>query len=272
MRIARVLILPVLFAFSLSAQTPTAYVNTGPDNRSWVVANGLIERQIQFNAKIGLYTTAWRQELTGTDFIKPALGENTQGAEFFFEVDGSKLTGSGDAFELVTADTHDEVLPGGKLLEIKLKARTKPIEVSVFYAVYRGHPVVRKWLAITNRGSMPFILSHLGFEAVPLRAGKPSEIQVSGFYGIQPREIFFTGRVEDSAILERNSLTGEGFVVMNEAPGYMKRTEMMEWGEGIEVMYDTDIFPFQRTIAPGETFTRKVKKLAREPKAPAKCD
>jgi alpha-galactosidase len=88
-----------------------------------------------------------------------------------------------------------------------------------------------------------------------LRAGKPSEIQVSGFYGIQPREIFFTGRVEDAAILERNSLMGVGFIVMNEAPGYMKRTEMVQWGEGIEVMYDTDIFPFQRSVAPGETFT-----------------
>ena len=164
------------------------------------------------------------------------------------------MVGSGGAFDLVGADTHD-LLPGGKLLEIKLKARTKPIEVSVFYAVYQGHPVVRKWIAITNRGTAPITLSHLSFEAVPLRAGKPSEIQVSGFYGIQPREIFFTGRVEDAAILERNSFTGEGFVVMNEAPGYTKRTEMVQWGEGIEVMYDTDIFPFQRTVAPGETFT-----------------
>jgi alpha-galactosidase len=254
MRIAGVLLLPVLFAFSLSAQTPTAYVNAGSDNRSWVVGNGLIERLIQFDTKTGLYTAAWRHKLTGTDFIKPAPDKNNQGAEFFFQADREKLTGSGGAFELVTAETHD-ALPEGKLLEIKLKARTKPIEVSVFYAVYRGHPVIRKWLAITNRSSMSFILSHLGFEAVPLRAGKPSEIQVSGFYGIQPREIFFTGRVEDSSIIERNSLTGEGFVVMNEAPGYMKRTEMIDWGDGIEVMYDTDIFPFQRTIAPDETFT-----------------
>ena len=254
MRNAGILLVPVLFAAGLSAQTTSVYVNAGSDHQSWVIGNALIERRIQFDAKTGLYTAAWRHNLTGTDFVKPAPGEITRGVEFSFQADGDRLVGSGGAFDLVGADTHD-LLPGGKLLEIKLKARTKPLEVSVFYAVYQGHPVVRKWIAITNRGTATITLSHLSFEAVPLRAGKPSEIQVSGFYGIQPREIFFTGRVEDAAILERNSFTGEGFVVMNEAPGYTKRTEMVQWGEGIEVMYDTDIFPFQRTVAPGETFT-----------------
>ena len=260
MRLFRSTLQLFLFAFltALSvtnscAQNAPADVKTGPDNQSWVIGNGLIERQIQFDAKIGLYTAAWRHKLTGTDFIKPAQADSSRGAEFFFQADGDRLAGSGGAFDLIAAETHN-LLPRGKLLEIKLKARTKPIEVSVFYAVYEGHPVIRKWIAITNRGTTPFTLSHLSFEAVPLRAGKPSEIQVSGFYGVQPREIFFTGRVEDTAILERNSLTGEGFIVMNEAPGYMKRTEMSEWGEGIEVMYDTDIFPFERSVAPGETF------------------
>jgi len=254
MRIAGIMLLPILFAANMHAQSTPAYVITGSDKQSWEVGNGLIERHIQFNSKIGLYTAAWRHKLTGTDFIKPAPNGSNRGAEFFFQADGDRLAGSADAFDLVTAETHD-LLPRGKLLEIDLKARTKPLDVSVFYGVYAGHPVVRKWIAITNRGTTPVALSHLSFEAVPLRAGKPSEIQVSGFYGIQPREIFFTGRVEDAAILERNSLTGEGFIVMNEAPGYMKRTEMAQWGEGVAVMYDTDIFPFERNVAPGETFT-----------------
>jgi alpha-galactosidase len=47
----------------------------------------------------------------------------------------------------------------------------------------------------------------------------------------------------------------EGFIVMNEAPGWMKRTEMAGWGKGIQVMYDTDLFPFERNLKPGETFT-----------------
>src|SRR5271157_1015984 len=230
------------------AQNAPAEVKAGPDNQSWVVGNGLIERQIQFDAKIGLYTAAWRHQLTGTDFIKPAHAGSSRGAEFFFQADGDRVVGSASAFDLINAETHN-LLPRGKLLEIKLKARTKPIEVSVFYAVYEGHPVIRKWIAITNRGTTPLTLSHLSFEAVLLRAGKPSEIQVSGFYGVQPREIFFTGRVEDTAILERNSLTGEGFIVMNEAPGYMKRTEWSTGGKALRSC-TTPIFSLSRGVSP----------------------
>jgi alpha-galactosidase len=145
--------------------------------------------------------------------------------------------------------------PAGKVLVVKLKAREKPLEVEAFYAVYDGHPVVRKWLGITNRGNSPVTISHLAFEDVRLTPADPEELQASGFYGIMPRAIFFTGRVEDSAILLRNSRTGEGCIVMNEAPGWTKRTDIAGWGWGARAMYDTDIFPFERSLGPGETFT-----------------
>jgi alpha-galactosidase len=242
------------FAANQGTQTPPAYVKAEPDKKSWMIGNGLVERQVQFDTQIGLFTPAWRHKLTGTDFIKQVPASNSRGAEFSFQADGDRLAGSEGAFDLIGAETHD-LPPRGKVLEIKLKARTKPLEVSAFYGVYEGHPAVRKWIAITNRSTKSFTLSHLSFEAVPVLAGNPSEIQVSAFYGVQPREICFTGRAEDAAIVQRNSLTGEGYIVMNEAPGYMKRTEISGWGLGIEVMYDTDIFPFERSVAPGETFT-----------------
>ena len=77
MRNPGILLVPVLFAAGLSAQTTSVYVNAGSDNQSWVIGNALIERRIQFDAKTGLYTAAWRHKLTGTDFIKPAPGETT---------------------------------------------------------------------------------------------------------------------------------------------------------------------------------------------------
>ncbi len=239
---------------NLGAQSFPAFVKTGSDKQSWVVGNGLVERQIQFEPKIGLFTPVWKHTLTGSNFIRTVPAANPRGAEFHFQVDGERLAGSEGAFDLIDAVTR-ELAPKGKVLEIKLKARTKPVEVSVFYAIYEGHPVVRKWIAITNLSTKPITLSHLSFEAVPLLAGNPAEIQVSAFYGVLPHEIAYTGRVDDTAILQRNSLTGEGYIVMNEAPGYMKRTEMDGWGLGIQVMYDTDIFPFERRVDPGETFT-----------------
>lgn len=70
-----------------------------------------------------------------------------------------------------------------------------------------------------------------------------------------PRELFFTGRVSDSAIVLRNSFTREGLAIINEAPGYLKRTEIGEgWGERFRVMYDTDLFPFHRMLQPHESF------------------
>ena len=85
--------------------------------------------------------------------------------------------------------------------------------------------------------------------------GPMSEIVVSGFYGTEPRESFLTGRVDDGAVVVESSRSHEGFIVMNEAPGYLKRTEINDgWRPGFKVMYDTDLFPFERVLEPGESF------------------
>ena len=228
-----------------------------------MIGNNLIEREVHYSNQNGLYTAHWVHKVTGTDFLKllptelPWGPATHWGEEFSLQVDGEHLQGAGRGpapdFDFLSANTG-EISPAGKLLEVKLKARKKPLEISVFYAVYSGHPVVRKWLLLTNRGSQPLRISHLVFEGVNLEAAPPAEQIVSAYYGVHPREIFFTGRAEDPAILEMNPHTREGFLVMNEAPGWVKRTEMADWGDGIQVMYDTDLFPFERTIQPGNSF------------------
>jgi len=192
-----------------------------------------------------------------------ARGRKDWGHEFTFQADADTFFGSSASTWDFVGASIQPLAPSGKLLSIKLRAKVKPIEATVFYAVYDGYPVVRKWLAITNRGDTPITLSHLRFEAVNVAPGRAEVIQVSAYYGNEPREIFFTGRVDDMAILERNSLTGEGLVVMNEAPGWMKRTELNEWFlEGVQEMYDTDLFPFERTLQPGEMFTSAKSSIA----------
>jgi alpha-galactosidase len=219
------------------------------------LGNALVEREIRFDSERGLHTPNWRHKVTGTDFMASAAKRRDYGSDFSVSVDGDMLAGSkGSGWEFIEA-THQKMAPTAESLSIRLRAKSKPIEVTVSYAVYDAHPVVQKWIAITNRGTASVTLSHLSFESVTLRPGPPEVLQASGFYGSQPRELFFTGRVDDTAVLERNSLTGEGFIAMNAAPGYLKRSELMGWGEGVELMYDTDLFPFERTLQPDETFT-----------------
>jgi alpha-galactosidase len=255
----------VLFSFFIvlsNVHADSVYVSTAIDGKGWTVGNGIVEREVRFDPKLGLYTASWRHLLTGTDFMKAAGARSSGGGEFLFQVDGDSLTGSnGSAWEFVTADIQN-FAPSGKLLAIKLRAEAKPIEITIFYAVYEAHPVVRKWIAITNRGNSVITLSHLSFETVNLAPGPADVLEASAYYGSERREIFLTGRVDDAAILERNSLTGEGLVVMNEAPGYMKRTELSGWGGGVQVMYDTDLFPFERSLQSGETFNSAKSSIA----------
>ncbi len=246
-----------LFAFLLACQTGAAaagdsYVRAQTDRGPWAVGNTLIERKIAFNPKTGLSTISWIHKVTGTDFTKFAAAARRRGDEFSFQAGDTTFTGR-SAFELAGAEILN--LEGGKTLKLRLRRRTERIEVSVFYTVYDEHPVIRKWIAVTNTGVQPLVLKHLCFESVTAAAGVPADLQLFAGYGTIPREIFFTGRVSDTALVSRNARTGEGLVVLNEAPGYLKRTEMGGgWSDRIQVMYDTDLFPFERTLEPGETF------------------
>ena len=245
----------ILLSMIASGQSESSYIRAGSDGRSWTIGNGLVEREVRFDPKVGLYTAHWKHNVTGTDFMQRARVGSNWGPEFHFAADAEFFSGTEkDKFDLIAGAVGQAAI-AGKRLTVHLRARTKPLLVDVDYEVYDGHPVIRKWITMQNQGTSPVTLTHLSFEAVSAVPGPPADLQVSGFYGVEPREIFFTGRVEDTAIVERNSRTGEGLVVMNEAPGYMKRTEMNGWGHGFAAMYDTDLFPFERRLAPGETFT-----------------
>ncbi len=240
----------------------TTFVHTNTEDKSWTVGNSLVEREICFDPKLGLHTTSWRHKVTGTDFMQAAPQHRSQGDEFSFQADAESCVGSnGAAWQFIEAKTQ-KLTPDGESLAIALRSTSKPIEVTVFYAVYDAYPVIRKWMAITNRGKESIILSHLSFESVRIMPCVPENLQASAFYGIQPRELLFSGRVDDSVVIERNSSTGEGFIVMNEAPGWTKRTELMDWGYGVQCMYDTDLFPFERALQSGETFTSAKSSMA----------
>ncbi len=218
----------------------------------WTVGNEFVERTISFSEQDGLRTEAFVHKLTGTDFCTYSRDRQRYGREFSFSVDGQQIDGRSS---FVLEGSEMLPIPGGQALQIRLHHQDKRVDVVVTYAVYDRHPALRKFVAIKNTGTVAITLTRLCFEAMQGAPGSPCELQVDAGYGAVPREAFISGHVSDAAIFVRNARTREGFAIINEAPGYLKRTDVGEgWREGVSVRYGTDLFPFERTLPPGETF------------------
>ncbi|HET6217169.1 MAG TPA: alpha-galactosidase [Acidobacteriaceae bacterium] len=222
--------------------------------QSWTIGNDRIERVVSFDPVSGLVTQRLADLTTHTEFVSPGKSPRTPTLEFSFACNGQTLTGA--TFQLLKAD--ESTLPDGKSLTIHLQSKAFPLEVSVVYRVYDGHPAIRKWLVLKNTGSTPLHLSHLNIEAIAPSVGLSNETVLNAQYGAIPRETFYTGRSEDAGLFVSNARTGDGFAIVSEVPGYMKRTEINAWYDPgrvhIGVLYDTDLMPFERTLAPGSEF------------------
>jgi alpha-galactosidase len=225
-------------------------------SQSWTIGNAQIERTITFDATSGLVTTRLADLTTKTDFVSAGKSGEASGPEFSFDCNGKTLTGAGTAFALVKAD--ENTLADGKSLTILLRSNAFPLDVSVEYRAYNGHPAIRKWLTVRNTGSSSLRLTHMDIEAISPSVGHSNETVLNAQYGAIPRETFYTGRSEDAGLLVANARTGDGFAILSEVPGYMKRTEIGAWHTPgrvqIGVMYDTDLMPFERTLGPGTEF------------------
>lgn len=227
-----------------------SYVHVAGANE-WAIGNDSVERTLVFSSEHGLRTERLIYKQTGRDFTAYGREHHRIGDEFNFRSDQKRI--SGGSVDFVKAETKD--IARGKILQLEFATKDKSLDISVFYAAYDGFPAIRKWIAITNRTNSPATLTNLSFESLVAAPGTPAQLAVTGGYGGSGRDLFFTGRASDAAVFLRNSATGEGFAIINEAPGYLKRTEIGEgWTERFRVMYDTDLFPFEKTLAAGETF------------------
>jgi alpha-galactosidase len=224
--------------------------------QSWTLGNGRIARTVAFRRGSGLATTRIQCLSTGVEYMLPEIARKSMGREFSFVCDGHGCAGNGGAFDLVSAAVSQ--LPNGRSLTVVLRHHELALEVAAVYSVYDGHAALRKHLVLRNTGGSPLRLSHLSVEAVNISLGHADELTLLTQYGAIPRETFYTGRSEDAGLLIANGRTGVGMAVVSEVPGYMKRTEIGGFSAEatpISVMYDTDLMPFERTLAANESFT-----------------
>lgn len=221
--------------------------------QTWRLENGHVQRVVSFSPAEGLNTVGLVDLDTHASLL---AGASSDAAEFSLNCNGRTLRGTGRDFALVTGGL--DAFSGGRELKVTLRAKSLPLEVTAVYRVYRGQSGMRKWLVLHNTGSEPLLISHLVIESIAPSIGPSNETLLDALYGAAPRETLYTGRSEDAGLLISNGKTVEGFAVLNEAPGYMKRTEIDGFSHPgrvlVNAMYDTDLMPFERTLQPGESW------------------
>jgi len=227
------------------------------DHQTWIIENDLIRRVVAFHAGAGLFTTQLSDKATRTDLLLPGRDIAKARPEFSFNCNGTPCASNGGHFELLDATPANT--SSGNSLSVRLKHNHIPLEVTAVYTLYTAHCACRKSLVLKNTGNAPLRITHLAIETLEFALGPENELTLFAQYGAVPREIFYTGRSEDAGIMLVNGRTGHGLAILNEVPGYMKRTEVAGWDADntirVSAMYDTDIMPFERRLAPGEEFT-----------------
>lgn len=213
---------------------------------SWEISSQTLQRHLSFDPARGLVTTHFIHLRTGTDLVAGA----EPSPEFDFCVDGQRVTSLGDHWRLLDASTSDPAWP----LVLTLRHTTLALEIQVSYRCQASRS--DKKYRITNTGGQPITLTRLAIESLPVGIATPGELQLNAHYGSQPRETFITGRVDDCAVVFSNPRTGEKVFALNEAPGHVKRVETGAWfWEGfVRLLYDTDLFPLEMHLAPGESW------------------
>jgi alpha-galactosidase len=228
-----------------------------PKDESWAVENDLIRRDVGFRPGVGLYTTQLSDKSAKIELSLPARDVAKARPEFSFNCDGKSCASNDGSFDLLAASPTSTGTRSS--LSVRMKHKNIPLEVTALYSIYTGHAASRKSLLLKNTGSAPLKITHLSVEALEFALGPENEMTLWAQYGAVPREIFYTGRSEDACLMAVNARTGDGVAILNEVPGYMKRTEVAGWDRDLSIrvtaMYDTDIMPFERSLAPREEFT-----------------
>jgi alpha-galactosidase len=217
---------------------------------TWEIASQFVRRVIVFDPAGGLYTSHFVNLVTGADLLAKARAERRWTPEFDFRLNGERVTSLGEMWELVeVTDVYPQPNFPAQLV-FHLRRHVRGLEVYVGYQCDMSGTNKRCW--IKNTDSHPVTLTHLTFETLPVEIGTPGELQLDAHYGTLPRETFFTGRVDDCAIVLRNPRTGDSVIALNEAPGHLKRIETggLFWEGLVQIMYDTDLFPLEVRVPP----------------------
>jgi len=222
---------------------------------SIVLSNSFTKRVLSVTPE-GVHTTAFINRNTGTDYSR--MGSE----EFSIRINKNIITGK----NLFQAFTVEKILTEEDPEEFnKLQIQCTGIKegigdgitLKLEYRIYDQYPVIRKFIHVENNSDTIISLSDLDVECLKMVPGSDYLVNVYSNYGTSLMRIPYQGDYYDPALLVYNENTEEGFILGNEAPSILKRTDIFTERELISIgmKYLSQPFPFKKFLMPGESFS-----------------
>ncbi len=219
---------------------------------SLVIKNRFLERKFTIRDN-SFYTSRFQHILTNKDYSRPGS------EEFYFTIDGKSVSAVDSSFEFVT---HSASRPASGVQQFLVTLRGRhgtPAEytlVELTYTLYDELPVIRKQISITNNGPKAIAIANLEVERLNLVPISSQQTELYTNYGSRFAWRPYHGDHHDAAVFVYHNYAKEGFILGNEAPSVLKKTEVYADHHRISIGMTslTDHYPFKKWIEPGEKF------------------
>jgi alpha-galactosidase len=249
-----------LLAASIALQAQVS-IDFSENNSEFTIKNQKISRTIKIDkTNDAIYTTHYIVLSCNRDMAQPGSDE------FRFTIDDKLISGglSGKMMTYIKYEISDNP-NGSKTLKIYLKGKTasnaESISITVCYESYPDIAVIRKWIEITSHRKNEVKLSDIEWERINMNVGIYSSPNVNIFtnYGKDWHYSTYIGREHDPAVMvwyNNIAWNNVGFILGNEAPCVLKRTEVYTQYAtvSIGVSEDSYDFPFRKWLKPEEKF------------------
>lgn len=221
---------------------------------SLIIKNRFLERKFTIRDN-SFYTSRFQHLLTNKDYSRPGS------EEFYFTINGTPASSNGTngLFKYskhTLASTGNGVQKATIQLTGKQGSIAENVVVELSYEVYDELPVVRKQISITNNGTKALAIADLEVERLNLVPVSSQQSELYTNYGSRFAWRPYHGDHHDAAVFVFNNYAKEGFILGNEAPSILKKTEVYTDHDRISIGMTslTDHYPFKKWIEPGEKF------------------
>ncbi|MFZ4402084.1 MAG: glycoside hydrolase family 36 protein [Bacteroidales bacterium] len=208
--------------------------------------NDFVERAFQI--KEGFSTRSFVSRIAKKEY------SSNKSKEFTIDINGKTYDGKSFNFE----DAKISSIPGGKQLNVKLKGKKdiEGFEIELIYWIYDDSPAIRKQLKLKSNNNKEVVLTNLNIESLVL---VPADIYMTNAYtnyGTNITRTPYIGGYNDPAVLLYNEIYQEGIILVNEAPGILKRTDCYskDYEIGIGMNRGNENYPFRKYLIAGEVF------------------